>query len=213
MNFTANALLSVGAVPVMSSCRQEMDELVQQSDGLLINIGCVTDAQLDAMCAAVRVAKRYHKPWVLDPVGWQMTAYRRSACQQLLSIASPTLLKGNQREIGDDAAAHRLAHEYGCVVVRTGATDLITDGATDRYVTVGHPLMPRVTATGCVAGALCAAYAATNSNAMQAAEEALTLMGTAGQAAAERCHGTGTFITFFLDELYQRTIGPIHGDR
>jgi hydroxyethylthiazole kinase len=61
-----------------------------------------------------------------------------------------------------EAAAERagaLARELGVPVAITGAVDFITDGARVVRVANGHPLMGRVTGTGCGATAVIGAFA------------------------------------------------------
>ena len=57
-------------------------------------------------------------------------------------------------------AAKALAARYGAVVCISGSTDYITDGTAVLTVEGGSPLMTRVTAMGCSASALVAAFAA-----------------------------------------------------
>jgi hydroxyethylthiazole kinase len=66
----------------------------------------------------------------------------------------------------------------------------------------GHPLMPRVTGLGCAATALCGAFAAVNPNPYLATAHGMAVMGIAGEIAAEKSIGTGSFHVQFLDALY-----------
>jgi hydroxyethylthiazole kinase len=136
----------------------------------------------------------------------------------------PTVIRGNASEIlalagevgagtrGVDStrtpeeardAAAALARELGCVVAVTGAVDHVTDGARTLAVHHGDPMMTRVTALGCAATAVVAAFAAGEPDAATAAAHALALFGLAGEAAAEGSPGPGTFRTRLLDALYQ----------
>jgi hydroxyethylthiazole kinase len=64
-------------------------------------------------------------------------------------------------------------------------------------------MMPRVTGLGCTASALCGAFAAVNSDPVQAAAHALAVMGIAGEMAGRTASGPGSFQMLFLDALYQ----------
>ena len=68
MNFNANALLAIGASPIMSFYHKEMDDLLAIASSLVINIGCLDDNEIAGMHAAAAAAQKYGKPWVLDPV-------------------------------------------------------------------------------------------------------------------------------------------------
>src|SRR6195256_259995 len=67
-NFTANALLAVGAVPSMSVAPEEIAEFVARADALLINLGTLDRDRRQAAEIAIEVASDEQRPWVLDPV-------------------------------------------------------------------------------------------------------------------------------------------------
>ena len=54
MNFTANALLAMGASPVMAHAINEVEEMVSHAGALVLNIGTLTDEWIAAMIAAGR---------------------------------------------------------------------------------------------------------------------------------------------------------------
>ena len=69
-------------------------------------------------------------------------------------------------------------------------------------VTFGSPMMARLTGMGCTSSALVGAFAAVNTNMLEAATNAMMLMGIAGQLAAQYSKGNGSLQVNFLDELY-----------
>ena len=73
----------------------------------------------------------------------------------------------------------------------TGTVDRITDGAQQIAIENGHPLMARVTAMGCAASALTAAFLAVESDAFKATASALLCFGVAGGLAGERAERAG----------------------
>ena len=62
--------------------------------------------------------------------------------------------------------------------------------------------MPYVTGTGCSATALIGAFAAVESDMLVAAAGALAFFGLAGERAAVKAGGPGTFMIELLDALY-----------
>lgn len=222
MNNTANALLAVGASPVMAHALEEVADMVAIADALVINIGTLSREWVRAMEAAMRAAADKGIPIVFDPVGVGATAYRNSSCSALLRAAAPTVIRGNASEImaltdvtiktkGVDslasgeaaqAAALSLARESGAVVVVSGPEDLITDGTIMMSIGNGHPLMPRVTGLGCTASALIGAFAAVNPDPLKAATSAMAVMGICGERAAQHSPGPGSLQHHFLDALY-----------
>ena len=68
-NFTANVLLSAGAVPAMVDNPEESEGFASIADGVLVNTGTPYRETTEAMIAAARGAASSNTPWVLDPVG------------------------------------------------------------------------------------------------------------------------------------------------
>src|ERR1700722_20694239 len=66
-DFTANALLALGASPIMSDAIDETAELVAISNTLNINIGTPNPYSVEAMLKAMGTAKDIRKPAPLDP--------------------------------------------------------------------------------------------------------------------------------------------------
>lgn len=222
MNSTANALLAIGAAPVMAHAVEEMADLVSIADALVINIGTLDPQWVEGMLSAGRAAREKGIPIVLDPVGAGATPYRTQTALEITASCKPTVLRGNPSEImalvdssvktrGVDstttagtalAAAKELAEQIKSVVVVSGSTDYITDGSTVLTVKNGHPLMARVTGLGCTASSICGAFSASVSDALHACASAMAVMGICGEIAAEKSDGPGTLQLHFLDALY-----------
>ncbi len=222
MNNTANALLALGASPVMAHAGDEVDAMVAIAGCLVINIGTLSPQWVESMKKAMQAAAALNKPVVLDPVGAGATPYRTDVVKSLLQTAPVSVIRGNASEIralvasgvktrGVDSlaevdtaieAARELSHTRDCTVVVSGARDIIMKG--DQMLTVhnGHPLMTRVTGMGCTATALTGAFCAVEPDPLHAAADAMTLMGIAGETAAEKADGPGSFQMHFLDALY-----------
>jgi hydroxyethylthiazole kinase len=221
MDITANALLAVGASPAMIHAEEEVEEFVGIADALVVNIGTLSPAWVRSMELAAARAAELGKPWVLDPVGAGATSYRTTTAVSL-ARRGPSVIRGNASEIlalagtgpgargvdsveGSDAAAEvarSLAAEIGCVVAVTGATDYVTDGDRMLRVENGHLLMTRVTALGCTASALVGAFLAVNPDVVEAAAQALAVLGLSGEIAAAGSSGPGSLRSRLLDALY-----------
>jgi hydroxyethylthiazole kinase len=76
MNNTANALLALGASPVMAHAQPEVADMAGIAGALVINIGTLSDPWIAAMFTAAKAARAKGIPMVLDPVGAGATAYR-----------------------------------------------------------------------------------------------------------------------------------------
>lgn len=222
MNSTANALLAIGASPVMAHAVQEVEEMVSIASSLVINIGTLSEHWIVAMERAMRKALEKNIPIILDPVGVGATSYRTHTARKLIEVASPTVIRGNASEIlalagnnastkgvdsthGSDAAveaAQKLNQQTGSVICISGPVDYIIDKNNITKVQNGHPLMSRVTGMGCTATAIIGAFAAINPNAFAATIHAMVVMGIAGELAAKESNGPGSMQMQFFDMLF-----------
>ncbi|MCW0469237.1 hydroxyethylthiazole kinase [Vibrio chagasii] len=69
MNNTANALLAIGASPIMAHSQQELAEMMSFSGALVINIVSLDSVWTPRMRFAVEQANANNKVVVLDPCG------------------------------------------------------------------------------------------------------------------------------------------------
>lgn len=221
MEINANALLAIGASPLMSFCPEEMEEIVGIASALVVNIGCLDMQEIDGMRIAAAAARRLGKPWVLDPVGAGASRIRTQTALSLIRDSKPTVIRGNASEImclageqihsrGVDSSAlssdavegaKALALSSGAIVSVSGPIDYITDGVNVAKIENGHPMMARVTAMGCTASVVTGAFIAAGEDRLLAARNAMALMGVAGERAAARSAGTGSLAMNFIDEL------------
>lgn len=225
MNSTANALLALGASPVMAHALEEVADMVGIASALVINVGTLSRDWVKAMVRAMAAAKKKGIPIVLDPVGAGATSYRTRTVHDLVQTATPSIIRGNASEIMaladggvqtkgvDSLAASRhalytaqlLSRDLGTVICISGETDYVVRPEQVVQISNGHPMMPMVTGLGCTATALCGAFAAVESDPVAAAVCAMAVMSVAGEIAGEDCPGPGSFQVRFLDVLYRMT--------
>lgn len=222
MNNTANALLSIGASPVMAHAINEVEDMVGIASALVINMGTLSEPWVKAMVLAGKKANEIGVPVIFDPVGVGATPYRSEVAQQIITACKPNIIRGNASEIialfasnsqtkGVDStvssnaaldAAKAVAKIVNCVVVISGETDFITNGERVISLQNGNPIMARVTGLGCTATALTGAFAGVEKDLMLAATSAMAVMGVAGEMAFEISKGPGSMQANFIDQLY-----------
>lgn len=224
MEVTANALLALGASPVMAHAQDEIEEITGLASALVLNIGTLSPGWIDAMHAALAAATVRTIPVVIDPVGAGASRLRTATALALLEKSDKALLRGNASEIlalageagktkgvdstaSSDAAlkaAETLALRFNCAVSVSGETDIVTDGRNCCFIRGGSAIMPRITGMGCSASALAGAFAAVckERGGMLPLVSAMTVMAAAGTRAATKAHGPGSFLPHFLDSLY-----------
>ncbi|GAB7022592.1 hydroxyethylthiazole kinase [Salidesulfovibrio brasiliensis] len=224
-NSTANALLSIGASPIMTHAVEEVEELMAFSGALVINLGTVARTYAEAMPVAWAAANRNNVPVVLDPVGAGATKLRTELPAGMLAEYKPAIIRGNASEImtlageagcakgvdstqGAEAAedaAKALAKLHGCAVVVSGEVDLVTDGERVARIRGGSDMMPLVTGLGCTCSAICGAFAAVCDTPFEAGVAGMTVMAVCGKRAADAAKGPGTLQLNLYDELYTLT--------
>lgn len=230
-NFSANALLAIGASPAMIDSAEEVENFIVLAKSLIVNTGTLTNTQAHAITLATSVAHEQGIPWVLDPVGVGLLPLRSMLALRLLNTTPPTVIRGNASEIialnnlasdiplsstakGVDAcisseaaltAALHLNTLYGCIVSISGATDYIVSDTKTVCVRNGSPLMTKITAMGCTASAITAACLAVQDNWLAAAAQAMILMGIAGEQSALHAPSPGSMAYSFIDALYTLT--------
>jgi len=222
MNETANATLSLGALPVMAHAREEVEEMTRLAGALVINIGTLSPHWVEAMLVAGKAANAAAIPVVLDPVGAGATSYRTETAKRILDEVDVTVLRGNAGEVatlvgveaevrgvesmgtrGEPAElARAAARKLGLVASVTGPVDHVSNGDGVLAVANGHELLGAVSGTGCMSSAITGCFlAAKKDDPLAAAAEALAAFGVAGEDAARDAKGPGTFHVNLYDAL------------
>lgn len=103
MNTTANALLALGASPVMAHAVEEVEEMVSLARALVINIGTLSATWVEAMLRAGKEARQRKIPVVLDPVGCGATQFLYA---HRAKVAAGARAHGHSRQcFGDQSPA------------------------------------------------------------------------------------------------------------
>ena len=207
-NFTANALLAASCVPSMTLSPEEIGPFVAGSQALLVNLGTFDRERREATDIAVETARQGNVPWVLDPVFVDRATPRADFARKLIALL-PKVVRLNHAEFSALANAKptrdalvAYARRHKTVVALSGETDWVTDGKRLAIIANGHPLMAKVTAMGCAASALIAACLAIEPAAWRASAAALEMLGVAGELAAAKADGPGSFAVAIIDALY-----------
>lgn len=205
-NITANMLLAFGAVPSMASHPDEVAAVAGGAGAILINLGTISPEAERAIPKLVAVARDRAIPLVLDPVFVELSPLRMKLAEGVLKLPGVTV-RGNAAEMAALDAAMRRAD--GILRVTTGKVDRIEGDGRGLSIDHGHELMSKVTGLGCASSALVAACLAVESDPVVAAAAALTAYGVAGEIAAERCRGPGSFAVELIDAVANLDLGML----
>ena len=225
MNQCANAILALGARPIMAEHPDEVMEITRTASSLLLNLGNITDSRISSMRLALKEASATGIPVTLDAVGAACSSLRKTLVRLFLTSGKFACLKGNYSEIlalyddtykaaGVDAkegidselirrAVIELSKTNNCIVAATGKVDLVASDGEIKEVTGGSAQLSQVTGTGCMLGAIIATYLA-EENSFQSVVNACKFFKSCGEKAATD-KGTGTFMVNLLD-----AIGVLH---
>ncbi|WP_227765569.1 hydroxyethylthiazole kinase [Zhaonella formicivorans] len=227
-NDCANIVLALGGSPVMADDVGEVEEMVTHAASLVLNIGTLNKGKMEAMLLAGKEANKRRIPVILDPVGVGATAYRTEAVEKLLQEVKPAVIRGNRAEIkrllglnsrlrGVDSLEEaenspelvlNLAQRLGCVVAMTGERDVISDGKRLCFIENGHPMLTRITGSGCMSTSLIGTCCGVANDYYLGAVAGVAIMGLAGEMAYMSLSGTegvGTFRVRLLDSIYNLT--------
>ena len=221
INQCANVILCAHARPMMAQHPEEAAVITSSAGAVMLNMGNITDVRKQSMLISAQTAKQKGIPFVLDVCGSACLPTRREYALGLIGTCLPSVIKGNYSEItalarkdytssGVDAdktltseavteTAQELALKLGTVILASGETDIITDGSKTALVKNGCAQLGSVTGTGCMQGALCAAYLSA-AEGFDAAAAASVVLGICGQL-AQTDKGAGSFMVNLLDAL------------
>lgn len=235
----------------------EVTGITASAGALMLNLGNITDARIESMKRSMRTAMENKIPVLLDLVGVACSDLRLDLARELLRIGHPAVLKGNMSEllavsglpshaIGIDAGVEDALTEENidgvsevlqafsrnnqAIVLATGKQDFVTDGERVVLVQNGSAALSGITGTGCMVGALTAAFLpgcedniakemtdsieagvwsgaemelnGRSGNYLAAAVLGTALMGIAGEEAEKISRGPGSFQVNLLDEIY-----------
>lgn len=236
VNDCANIVLASGGSPIMADDIQEVEDITTICNSLVINIGTLNERTIAAMLKAGKKANELGHPVILDPVGAGASKLRTDTAFALLDQVKFSVIRGNLSEIktirdghgktkGVDAdqsdqmtgdvlgeivqLAKNLSQKTGAIIAITGENDVIADQDQAYIVSNGHPMMARITGSGCmlscVIGAYCAPYSKDQKQILHATAAAVTAMGLCGELAYDKTRnanaGTASFRTYLIDSM------------
>lgn len=239
VNDCANILLAVGASPIMAHHISEVCEVTSHADALLCNLGATE--YYDAMKLSCDAATKQGIPIIVDPVGVSGIGFRREFFFELAAASKFSCIRGNASEImalylntftsaGVDAGSADansgasladtcigLSKKFGCVVVASGACDIVADGDRVLKISGGSSRMKNITGAGCMSSAIVAGMLAATAGderfevvvagdeRFEAVVDACRLMNICAKQAADECDelnlGSQSFRIKLIDKV------------
>lgn len=243
VNDCANIILACGGAPIMADDINEVEEITSICQTLVINIGTLNERTIDAMIKAGKKANDLGHPVILDPVGAGASKLRTETVFKLLKEVKFSVIRGNISEIktvdvgsgttkGVDADikdavnnenmdevivfAKSLSKKTGAIIAITGAIDIIANHEKAFVIKNGHPLMAKVTGTGCMLSTVIGVYCGANDNQLfEATAAAVCVMGLCGEFAYDELSitqgGTSTYRMLIIDYMSKMNAKLLNG--
>ncbi|HZK71711.1 MAG TPA: hydroxyethylthiazole kinase [Clostridia bacterium] len=243
VNDCANIILACGASPIMADDISEVEEITSICNALVINIGTLNERTVSAMVKAGMKANKLGHPVILDPVGAGASKLRTETISRLINKVKFSVIRGNISEIktvyqgsgttkGVDADikdivnednisgvitfAKSLSERTGAVIVITGAIDIVTDCNNSYLIRNGHPMMAKITGSGCMLTTVIGSFCGANSdNILDATAAAVCAMGICGELAYEKLAksdgGTSTYRSYIIDFMSKMDAKVLNG--
>ncbi|CEJ72946.1 hydroxyethylthiazole kinase [[Clostridium] sordellii] len=222
INDCANITLALGASPLMSYSYEEIEEIIPIASCVVINIGTMNSSHTELFLKAGKIANKFNKPVVLDPVGVFATKSRALLVEKLLNEVKFDVIKGNASEIkyiggfdvkgkgvdsfeedeNIDDIIKKVAKKLECVVASTGKIDVITDGEKVIKIDNGSSKLKSITGTGCMSASLIGSYLGISENKLESASMGILTMSLCGELADKDNIGIGSFKVSLMDNIY-----------
>lgn len=227
INDCANILLAIGAKPIMADSIDEVGEIECQCSAFVVNIGMISREKIESIIEAGRIANKIGVPIVFDPVGINVSKFRKSAAIKILKKVKVTAIRGNASEIralcnlktqskgvdsfeimNEDESREvilSVADKYKCIVSMTGMIDYITDGKRIVRVSNGNKMMSYVSGTGCMTTSLIGAFLGISDDYFLSVVAGIMTMGIIGEKALDLLNeneGNGTYKIKIIDSAF-----------
>ncbi|WP_449539651.1 hydroxyethylthiazole kinase [Ferdinandcohnia sp. Marseille-Q9671] len=233
VNDVANMVLACGGSPIMADDPKEVEDITSICNSLVINIGTLNERTIESMILAGKAANKLGRPVILDPVGAGASTLRTNTAYRLLHEVQFSVIRGNMSEIktvhqgsgntkGVDAAeedvitennlegdiqfAKQVSKQTGAVVAITGAIDIVANAEEAFIIRNGHPMMAKITGSGCMLTSVIGAYCGANpSEILHSTVLAVSAFGYCGEQAYKNVEetngGTSSFRTYLIDYM------------
>ncbi len=234
----ANMTLACGGSPTMADDPEEVAEVASACHASVINMGITSSYFEESMLRTGRANNEARHPLVFDPVGAGGSSRRNHIVELLTDNLHFSVIRGNISEIkyigdksssakgvdanetdlasesniGDIAAyAKELSARLDSVIAISGPIDVVADADTAYLIRNGHPMMARITGTGCMLSSAVGVFVAANpDHLLEATTVAVSAYGYAGELAYEKMvkteGGTGSLRTFLIDYMSNMTV-------
>lgn len=233
VNDCANAILGIGASPLMAEDINEINEISTISKSLVINIGTLNKNQINSIKYACEKANLNKIPITIDPVGVGISNLRKNTIKELIDNYKITTIRGNMSEIKTIANLNKknysleanisdittkenlnenakivkkLAQKLNSIIIASGPIDIISSNKTTIAIENGDKIMEKITGSGCILTSIIGSCISVNEP-LEGSVLGSLILTIAGEKAKKEINkfnlGTGNFRNYLIDNIYK----------
>lgn len=205
--FTARTLMALGATPSMTHDAREVEDFVENSASVLIQLSTSSDAREAGVLTAIDAAKRHGRPWLLNPRSAEKSAFRRELGRTMAGNR-PKVILGRPRELGAIIRSQAgvdlrtVAGHFKTTAVRVHHDVEIMDAFRAGHIKGAKGHSQSVLGMDAAMSAICAAFCSVETNGFLAGAGAALVV----NIVAEKCNaittGPGSFEVAFMDVIH-----------
>lgn len=221
LELIASGVRCLGAFPIMSHAEQEIEELLQLSKSVVINLGKLDERLVALSHRICGIANDMKIPIILDPVGTGASRYRTDAAIDIIKSHKISVIRGYPNEITglltgqldtpnhfpidtDTIIEHAksLSKKYKAVVVVSGRRHIVIDAYQINQFNFDSILLQKVAGIGSLLSAIIGVFHAAEKDGYLAAHSAVNFYANCVGPTSSKSSGPASLITGLIDKMY-----------
>lgn len=226
MGYVASGIRSIGGFPIMCNAEEEVEEFIEMSQSIVINLGKIDNAFIQLCQHICKIANAKNIPITLDPAGAGTSRYRTDAAINLIQKHQISIVRGYPNEIlslltGDLVIqehqllvdeklilenARSFAKKYNMAVVVSGKRHIVVDSNHMDQFNFNSALLQKVAGIGNLLSAIISAFNAVEKNKYFAARNAVHFYAECVGPTSCGAAGPASLIIGIIDKLYTNAV-------
>ncbi|MFW2571822.1 hydroxyethylthiazole kinase [Legionella sp. 29fVS95] len=221
VDLVANGVRSIGALPIMNNARQEVEELLNLSKAVVINLGKLDNDFIKLCNHICQTANQFKIPIILDPVGAGASHYRTDTAIEIINNHAISVIRAYPSEIDGlltgqiglqnhsvtnltvmTEKAQLLAGKYKLTVVVSGKRHIVADKDKVDSFNFDSNLLQRVAGIGSLLSAIIGVFHSVEEDRYIAARNAVEFYAHCVGPTSCDAPGPASLITRIIDKLY-----------
>ena len=216
-----SGIRSLGAFPIISHAEQEIEELLQLSKSVVINLGKLDDEFLSFCNRVCQIANKINIPIILDPVGTGASRYRTDTAIDLINNHQISIVRGYPNEISGLLTgqltmqdnnpididitvenAKSLSEKYRLAVVVSGKRHIVIDSKQINQFNFDSLLLQKVAGISSLLSSIIGVFHAIEPDRFIAAKTAVNFYANCVGPTSSKAAGPASLMTELIDRLY-----------